>query len=428
MKPSLTFILALVLGIVLVGVATLHGHVLVLAIPLIAYLCAAIYARPEAIRLNVQREVTQESAQQGAPIHVHLTLTNEGAALDELTVRDVIPEGARHVEGETTAMVTLPAGGTLELDYTIAAVRGEYDRYDVLASARDFLGCFEIGGSYRTDPHFLIHPRSPKLNRIKIRPPQTRGFAGPIAARQGGTGIDFWAVREYEAGDPQRQINWRLSARSERELFTNIFEQERVADVGIIVDARERTNIAIGDTSLFEHGVDAAAALAQNFLDDGNRVSLLVYGSGVIRVFPGYGRVQRDRILNALAKAQPGVNFALESLTNLPTRFFPTQSQLVLISPLLPEDIPVILNMRARGYALMLVSPDPVSFESAKSGMSSKPAHRLAAAERTLMLKQARQAGAQVVDWHIAQPLESTIREALARQPALLVNPRIGLA
>jgi uncharacterized protein (DUF58 family) len=426
-KPSLTFILALILAILLVGVATLRGSVLVLAIPLMAYLFAAIYARPEAIKLGVQREITQESSQQGAPIHVKLTLTNKGEALDELTVHDLIPAGARHVEGDTSATVALAAGGTLELDYTIAAVRGEYDRYDVAVSARDFLSFFEVSGSYRTNPHFLIHPRSPKLNRIKIRPPQTRGFAGPIAARQGGTGIDFWAVREYEAGDSQRQINWRLSARSERELFTNIFEQERVADVGIIVDARERTNITLGGDSLFEHSVDAAAALAQNFLDDGNRVSLLVYGSGVIRVFPGYGRIQRDRILNALAKAQPGVNFALESLTNLPTRFFPTQSQLVLISPLLPEDIPVILNMRARGYALMLVSPDPVSFESANGSVSSQPAYRLAAAERTLMLKQARQAGAQVVDWHVAQPLESTIREALARQPALLVNPRIGL-
>lgn len=428
MKASFSFILGLVLVIVIVAVATLSSSVMVLAIPLIAYLFTAIYARPEAIKVGITREIEQENAQQGTPIRVRLTLTNEGAAIDEFTVSDLIPAGARHVEGETTATVVLHAGGKVELDYTIQAVRGEYDRYDTAVSAGDFLGFFELATVYRTTPHFVIHPRYPKLNRIKLRPPQTRGFAGPIAARQGGTGIDFWAVRDYQSGDSQRQINWRLSARSERELFTNIFEQERVADVGIIVDAREKTNVTKDDGSLFEHAVDAAAALAQNFLDDGNRVSLLVYGSGVIRVFPGYGRVQRDRILNALAKAQPGVNFALESLTHLPTRFFPTQSQLVLISPLLPEDIPVIVGMRARAYALLLVSPDPISFEHADDGeASSTAAYRIAAAERTLMLRQARQAGAQVIDWHVSQPLESTIREGLARQPVLPINPRIGL-
>ena len=89
-------------------------------------------------------------------------------------------------------------------------------------------------------------------------------------------------MREYQASDPQRQINWKLSARAERDLYTNIFEQERVADVGLIVDARQRTNVTGIDDSLFEHSVRAAAALAENFLDDGNRVGLLVYGSGLV--------------------------------------------------------------------------------------------------------------------------------------------------
>lgn len=427
MRPSLTYLLALTVALVLLGAATLRGGVVVLAIPLMAYLFAAIYARPEALDLKLTREIEPENAPQGTPLTVKLTLTNQGAALDELTVRDLIPPGVRKLDGEAETTVYLPAGGKVELEYTIQAARGEYDHYEVEAATRDFLHLFEISTVYRTTPRFLIHPLYPKLNRIKIRPPQTHGFAGPIAARQGGSGIDFWAVREYQTGDPQRQINWRLSARAERDLYTNVFEQERVADVGIILDARERTNVTTADGWLFEHAVGAAAALAQNFLDDGNRVSLMVYGSGVMRVFPGYGRVQRDRILNALAKARPGVNYALENLTHLPTRFFPTQSQLVLVSPLLPEDMPVIMGMRARGYALILVSPDPISFEAGGAHDLSSAAYRIASAERALMLRQARQAGAQVVDWRVDQPLEAAMREALARQPVLPMNHRIGL-
>ncbi|MCL7455525.1 MAG: DUF58 domain-containing protein [Anaerolineae bacterium] len=33
----------------------------------------------------------------------------------------------------------------------------------------------------------------------------------------------IFGVREYQAGDPRRWINWRVSARHPRSLFTNEF-------------------------------------------------------------------------------------------------------------------------------------------------------------------------------------------------------------
>ena len=198
-------------------------------------------------------------------------------------------------------------------------------------------------------------------------------------------------------------------------MYTNIFEQERVADVGLILDARHLTNMITPSGSLFEHSVQAAAALAENFLDDGNRVSLLVYGSGLTRVFPGYGRTHRDRILKALSKANPGLNYAMENLANLPTRIFPAKSQIVMISPLVPDDIPVIVMIRARGYAVLVISPDPVSTSSARYHDFGTPAYRFARAERDLMLRQVRRSGVQMVNWNVSQPLEMTVRETLAR-------------
>ncbi len=261
---------------------------------------------------------------------------------------------------------------------------------------------------------------------MKIRPPQTRGFAGPIAARQGGTGVDFWGIREYQSGDSQRQINWKRGTHADHDLYTNIFEQERVADVGIILDARERVNITTPQGALFEYSVRAAAALAEIFLDDGNRVSLLIYGSGMGRVFPGYGRVHRDRILKALSRASAGMNYALENLAGLPTRLFPAKSQVVLVSPLAPDDIPVIVRLRARGYAVLLISPDPVSFHAGIFGDFDSPAYRMARAERDFMLLQIRRSGVQVVNWHVDQPFEAVVRSRLTRQPPAPFINRAG--
>jgi uncharacterized protein (DUF58 family) len=427
MTASLRLILAAAFGTIIVGLATLENHVVILAIPLMVYLFAAILQRPEEIKLAVSREVVPEFAPQGTPITVRLTIANQGYAIDELAVQDILPSGIKRIRGESSQVCYLESLGKIELEYTIEAHRGAYDTYEVRVYARDFLGLFERPLAYRTRPRLFVHPRYPKLDRIKIRPPQTRGFAGPIAARQGGTGIDFWGVREYQSGDPQRQINWKLTARPNQELYTNIFEQERVADVGLILDARQRVNVVTPSGSLFEYSVRSTAALAENFLDDGNRVSLLIYGSSMERIYPGYGRLQRDRILKALSGANPRINYALENLDYLPTRLFPAQSQIVLVSPLAPEDIPIIVRMRARGYAVMVVSPDPVSYESALYQDFSTPAYRLAYAERDFMLRQIRRCGVQVVNWRVDQPLELVIRNTLVRQPVTLHFNRVKL-
>jgi uncharacterized protein (DUF58 family) len=424
-STSFRLILASIIGIIATGLATLNGGVMVLAIPLMVYLFVAIALRPEGLAVTVTRAVTPDHAPQGAPVTITLTLTNQGAAVEELTLRDMLARGMRKTGGESSITAFLKENATLEIEYTVTARRGEYDLYETVVWARDVFGLSEETLVFRTAPRLVIHPRYPKLDRIKLRPPQTRGFAGPIAARQGGTGIDFWGVREYHANDPQRQINWKLSARSERDLYTNIFEQERVADVGLILDARQRTDVVIGPESLFEHSVRATAALAENFLNDGNRVSLLVYGPGIARVFPGYGRIHRNRILHELSKADPGVNYALENLSHLPTRLFPAKSQLVVISPLVPEDIPALVRMRARGYAVMVISPDPISYESTLNRDTSSPAYRIAYAERTLMLRQMRRCGARIVNWQVDQPLEIAIRETLARQPLVVRNHRM---
>lgn len=427
MKTSLMLVLGLIFGTIILGAATLQSQVVILSIPLMAYLFAAIVQRPEEVRLAISREVTPEYAPQGTPISVRLTITNRGAAIDELSVRDILPPGIKQLDGESSRAAFLDPQGKLELEYTIEAHRGAYESYEALVFARDFLNLFEQPLMYRTHTRLIVHPRYPKLNRIKIRPPQTRGFAGPIAARQGGTGIDFWGVREYQSGDPQRQINWKLAARSDRELYTNLFEQERVADVGIILDTRQRVNVVTTTDSLFEHSVRAAAALAENFLDDGNRVSLLLYGTGIGRVYPGYGLIQRDRILKTLSGANPGVNYALENLALLPTRMFPAQSQIVLVSPLVPDDIPVIVRMRARGYAVLIISPDPVSYESSMYQDFTSSPYRLAFAERDLMLRQIRRNGAQVVNWRVDQPLEAAVRNTLAHRSATVHFNRIRL-
>jgi uncharacterized protein (DUF58 family) len=393
----------------------------------VAYLFAAVLRRPEEIKLSVTREMFPDYAPEGNPITVKVTVLNQGPSIDEVRIQEILPSGIRQIDGKSSAIDLLETGNKIEFEYTIEAQRGEYKSYEVFVQAGDFLQLFMLGVVYRSSHRLVIYPHYSKIDLIKIRPPQTHGFAGPIPARQGGVGIDFWGVREYQTGDSQRQINWKLAARSNQELYVNVFEQERVASVGVILDARLRTNFVTQTGSLFEHSVRAAASVAENFLNDGNRVSLLIYGSDMSRVLSGYGRNQRDRILRALSKANPGINYALENLAHLPTQLFPAKSQIVLISSLLPEDIPVVLKMRAYGYAVIVISPDPIAYEFAASSNATDTAYRMANAERSFVLQQLRQGGVQTVNWRVDQPLELAIREALAYQPLTTPNHWVSM-
>lgn len=401
------------------GLLTRRGELILLAIPLLVYLGAAIYASPEEINLLVSREISAEKITFGRPVDVHLSITNQGAFRDEIYLRDLVTPALLVEEGQVEKILRLAPGESVELSYRVKGKRGRYQFKGLQVVARDHSGLFHRQRLIPAQEKLIVYPKVTRLKKIDIRPVQTHGFAGPIPARKPGSGTDFFGVREYQLGDSLRKMNWRISARHERNFFTNEFEQEGIADVGLILDARDQSDIRNSNGSLLEYGIEATASLADALLTDGHRVSLLVYGFGLERVFPGYGRVQRERILNALARAQTGVNFVFESLERLPTRFFPAKSQLLFISPLIPEDLRSLIRLRASGYELMVVSPNPIDFEA--NGFSGDPwtsnAVRLAAIERNLLLRKLNQAGIRAIDWHVERRLDGTIHAAMGNRP-----------
>lgn len=410
---------ALTYGLVLLGLATLTGGLIALALPLVIYLGAALLYGPGEPRLKIGRTLSAEGVPQHAPVVVKLSITNEGSRLEEILIEDLVPQRLVLLHGEPRALASLRNGETLELEYTVSGKRGSFDFRDVRVTASDQLGLFRRQVMLSAPARLVVHPEALRLRRMMIRPLRTHGYAGLVPARQGGSGVEFLGVREYQLGDPQRWINWRVSARHPRTFFSNEFEQERIADVGLILDARERSDIRLKGDSLVEHAISATASLAETFLNDGNRVGLLVYGGFLDWTFPGYGKVQRQQILRALARARTGESLVFRSLDYLPTRFFPAQSQLVIISPLCKADLSMLIRLRARGYQLLVVSPDAGAFEEKllEPGSAVALAARVARLERQLLLRKLRRAGVRVVDWQVDKPFDRTVHTSLGRMP-----------
>ncbi len=416
------FLIIIIYGLLLAGLATLHGEFVGLALPFVVYLLVGFWRAPEKLDLKVHRTLSSERSAPGEDILVTVEVTNQGADIEELLLEDGCSRELTIRDGSPRHLLSLKKGQSFTFSYTVNGPRGGYPFEGVNVRALDHFGVRPKGQQVKVRNELFVFPPLARLKYVTIRTRRTRVYSGTIPARLGGPGVEFFGLREYQPGDPPRWINWRASARHKETLYANEFQQERVADVGIVLDGREKTNWLRDGRSLFEHSVLAAASLADAFLSQGNRVGLLSYGRYLDWTLPAYGKLQRERILQALAYAQLGSSTVFSDLEHIPVRLFPVHSQLVLISPLDAGDLDILIQLRARGYQVMVISPDPVAFEM--SYLPEKPNTRLAGRivqmERNLLIKKLQHASVQVLDWNIELPFDQVMKRRLGPPPPLL--------
>jgi len=435
------------------------GLVLALSLLFVTYLVASLLRAPGNVSLEITRTLSAERTGTDTPVEVMVTITNTGPSLEEVLIEDNVPPGLVVCDGSPRHVLRLTHSKTVTWTYTIRGPRGHYAFSSARVKAYDPFGLISRDQALTLShaARLFILPPVLRLKYVAIRPRRTRVYSGLVPARVGGTGTDFFGVREYQPGDPPHWINWRAIARHPDTLFSNEFEQERVTDIGIVVDGRRRANLyGVGPAfqrrsppddghtypTVFEYSTAAAAALADAFLTQGNRVSLLLYGRFLRWTLPGYGKVQRERILRTLALAEMGDSEIFADLDHIPTQLFPAHSQVVLVSPLLlgdspllserTDDVEVLIRLRARGYRVMIISPDPVAFEVALIHADPAFGHqnvarpdvelaaRITQIERNLMLQRLQRAGIQVINWDVSEPFEQAIHRHLGRPLAWL--------
>lgn len=414
----LSFLLFLILALVLTGLNQLNQGVLILALPLGAYLLVAMLYAPSQPTVHISRSTSRIMVNEGGENSVELTVHNQTTAVELLSLQDPTTNHVETVSGQTQLLAQLQPDETVHLHYTLHQLKNSLALPDITLFASETLGLFGHSLTIPTKTNVLVVPHFPKLQHVGLRPLRTIGFTGPILSRKSGTGADFFGVRQYQTGDPLRRINWKATARHNNLPFTTEFEQERITDIGLILDARPSANPAFNEQSLLTHSVQAIAGLADALLGEGHRVGLLMYGHGNW-VFPGYGRGQRQRILQMLASRPIATRQAFNSLTQIPTKLFPINSQLILVTPLQNNDEITLLRLRASGYAVLVISPDPIAFEAKNLPQTDlfRKAARVAQLERQLLFQQLQQGGVNVINWDISQPLGDLIAASTRSLP-----------
>ncbi len=413
MRNQLLAVTGLTLTVIFTGLVTLSGTLMLVATPLVVYVLGSwLLAGPRA-ELRVARRLERERANPGEEVRVTVTVENTGAPLAEVVARDLVPDGLRVVGGRPWGQARLDTGEALSFSYTVVGTRGSYEFERIVVETGGDLALRETVRAYDIQQELITLPDHRELARIPIAPRRTLVYAGTNPARRGGEGTEFFDVREHRGGESLRHVNWRASARSADRLFVNEYQQERVADVAVLLDCRSRAYPVGAAADLFDAAATAAASLVDVIVDAGNRVGYLGYGLSLDWLSPGFGRVQKHRILNRIARAQPGESHVFFRLDALPERLFPAGSQVILVSPLTEDDPAALERLQAGGYAVMVVTPDPLPpAPDAGAAPVLHEAARIARLQRAVLLRRLRHRGLAVIDWDTSSPLGSAVARA----------------
>ena len=244
------------------------------------------------------------------------------------------------------------------------------------------------------------------------------GLVGLTRSVHPGEGTEFAGIRPFRTGDRLRRINWRRSLRA-GELHVTGTYADQDTHVALFVDALADFGMSEGidgAASSLDTAVRAAGAIAEHFLQRGDRVSLMVLGGRrPASVAAGSGRSHLRRILAVLARVEPSVE--QRAPVNRPP-VLAGDALAIMLSPLVsPTALDRAIAIARHGLTVAVVDtlPDDVHVVDDRT---TELAWRIRLLERRREIREVERAGVPVIAWRGAGSLDPFLREVARRSAA----------
>lgn len=146
-----------------------------------------------------------------------------------------------------------------------------------------------------------------RVRRVEIK---TRGlsdeiFAGKYHTAFRGRGMSFSEVREYRVGDDVRDIDWNVTARSER-THVKVYEEERELTMMLIVDISPSRMFGSAELTKKNVITEIAATLAFSASKNNDKVGCILFSDHIEKFIPPKkGRSHILAIIRELVGFQP---------------------------------------------------------------------------------------------------------------------------
>jgi uncharacterized protein (DUF58 family) len=183
----------------------------------------------------------------------------------------------------------------------LASRRGRYLLRGAAARSADPLRFVLSREVSEPDQVLLAYPRFYSMNQFMV--PMGRKYqpGGIPLASNTGDAIEFVGTRDYQVGDPVRNIHWRSWARR-GEPVVKEYQEEYFCRIALILD----TFLSPGaEVDGFEAGISVAASTADFFSRSEYVVDILAAGPDIYEVSAGRSLAYLENILDVLACLEP---------------------------------------------------------------------------------------------------------------------------
>ena len=120
---------------------------------------------------------------------------------------------------------------------------------------------------------------------IKTRSLSNNVFAGEYHSAFKGRGMSFAEVREYQVGDDVRDIDWNVTARTNRP-HIKVYEEERELTVMMLVDVSCSLKFGSEMRTQRELVTEIAATVAFSALQNNDKVGMILFSNKIEKYIP----------------------------------------------------------------------------------------------------------------------------------------------
>ena len=148
------------------------------------------------------------------------------------------------------------------------------------------------------------------LKKIRLLEIKTKGltkhiFSGEYHSAFKGRGMTFSEVRDYQAGDEVRTIDWNVTARF-NEPYVKVFDEERELTVMLIIDVSGSENFGTETKTKKDLVLELAAILSFSAISNNDKVGAIFVSDKVEKyIAPGKGKKHSLIILRELIELKP---------------------------------------------------------------------------------------------------------------------------
>jgi uncharacterized protein (DUF58 family) len=345
--PALSTAIGALALLLLLAVTLNRQDLLVIALPLVAGTVLPLLNRahrPPALRLQartgrlLEGESTYLDGQLSSPDSVDLVrLRIELAGWAELS------------DGAGDLVTTVRGGQPQQLSYRLTSTRWGRAYLDrVRLSVVTGHGMLRTQRISRPALDFQIVPLREGFTATDLVPGAV-GVVGGHRSRRTGEGVDLAGLRQFAPGDRLRRINWAVSTRTGRLHVTSTYS-DRDTEVVLVIDTSAEIGVSTGvagTSSNLDLSVRAAAAIAEHYLRNGDRVGLLDLARAGRPIRSRTGRGQLNQLVDQLVevRAAPASERALgRALLKISPR-----ALVIVLSPLLSDEVSAAVAELARG-------------------------------------------------------------------------------